>query len=89
MFRAISLFPYRHIGIVGGHDSAVEYMDICNDGSIVASYSYDDDVKFWNISYLEDINVSKPSTKGGKQKELKYNLPSSKTANASDFFSDL
>lgn len=82
------MFPNRQLGVVGQHDLSIEYLDICNDGTIIASYSYDNTVKFWNISYFETLNVSEP-VKGGKQKQVKHNLPSSKFDNASDFFADL
>ncbi|KAJ8676421.1 hypothetical protein QAD02_012208 [Eretmocerus hayati] len=88
VLRATSLFPNRQLGIVGQHELSVECLDICNDGTIIASYSYDNCIKFWNVSYFETLNVTKP-LKGGKQKQLKHNLPSSKSENASDFFADL
>ena len=87
-FRATNLFPNRQLGVVGQHDLSVECLDICNNGTIIASYSYDNNVKFWNVSYFETLNVAQ-SVKGGKQKQLKHNLPSSKQDNVADFFADL
>ncbi|XP_011499565.1 PREDICTED: WD repeat-containing protein 55 homolog, partial [Ceratosolen solmsi marchali] len=88
MLRATSIFPNQHLGIVGQHNLSVENLDICNNGTIIASYSYDGIVKFWNTNYFETLNLSN-SIKGGKQIRMKYNLPSSKVDNASDFFADL
>ncbi|XP_014215877.1 WD repeat-containing protein 55 homolog isoform X2 [Copidosoma floridanum] len=89
ILRATSIFPNRQLGVVGQHNLSVECLDICNDGSLIASYAYDNSIKFWNISYFETLNVNKPIVKGGKQKTSKYNLPSSQLENASDFFADL
>ncbi|XP_043466099.1 WD repeat-containing protein 55 homolog [Leptopilina heterotoma] len=86
--RATSLFPNRHLGVVGQHNFPVERLDINNDGTLIASSSYDSDVKFWNVEYFEDLDISL-KLKGGKQRQIKHNLPSSKATNASDFFADL
>lgn len=86
-FRARSLFPHKNLGKVGEHSLPVQCVDICNDGRLIASASHDE-VKFWNVKYFEDMDVSQP-TKGNKNKLLKHNLPSSETGNASDFFADL
>ncbi|XP_066590244.1 WD repeat-containing protein 55 homolog [Prorops nasuta] len=88
ILRAMSIFPNRQLGVVGQHDYSVEALDVSNNGIFIASSSHDNDVKFWNVQYFEDINLNQP-IKGGKQKQLKHNLPSSKVDNATDFFSDL
>lgn len=67
---------------------SVETMDVSNDGTLIASASHDNDVKFWNVEYFETLNNQVPK-KSNKNKQLKHNLPSSKVNNASDFFSDL
>ncbi|XP_015124678.1 WD repeat-containing protein 55 homolog [Diachasma alloeum] len=88
LLRAYSLFPHRRLGIVGQHDYSIETLDISNDGTLIASSSHDNIVKFWNVKYFETLNVEEP-IKGGKQKQMKHNLPSSKVSNAADFFADL
>ncbi|GAB1864969.1 WD repeat-containing protein 55 homolog [Camponotus japonicus] len=86
--RATSLFPHRQLGIVGQHDFSVEALDISNDGILIASSSHNNDIKFWNVQYFETLNITEP-VKGGKQKWLKHNLPSSQINNRSDFFAEL
>ncbi|XP_044750493.1 WD repeat-containing protein 55 homolog [Coccinella septempunctata] len=91
VLRATHLFPHRHLGIVGQHEnSSVEKVDICNNGTFVASFSPENDVRFWNIEYFEDFDkVDRKHKKHNSKKEMKNNLPSSKYGNASDFFSGL
>lgn len=86
--RATSLFPHRQLGIVGQHNFSVEILDISNDGTLIASSSHDNDIKFWNVQYFETLNVTEPK-KGGKRKWLEHNLPSSQISNRSDFFAEL
>lgn len=86
--RATSLFPHRQLGVVGQHNFSVEALDISNDGTLVASSSHDNDIKFWNVQYFETLNVTEPK-KGGKRKWLEHNLPSSQIHNRSDFFAEL
>ncbi|EFN68154.1 WD repeat-containing protein 55 [Camponotus floridanus] len=86
--RATSLFPHRQLGIVGQHDFSIEALDISNDGILIASSSHNNDIKFWNVQYFETLNITEP-VKGGKQKWLKHNLPSSEINNRSDFFAEL
>ncbi|XP_068987952.1 WD repeat-containing protein 55 homolog [Bombus flavifrons] len=88
ILRATSLFPHHHLGIVGEHNLSIEALDVNSDGTLIASSSHDNDIKFWNVQYFETLDVNK-RIKGGKQRQLKHNLPSSKTDNASTFFSDL
>ncbi|XP_017789147.1 PREDICTED: WD repeat-containing protein 55 homolog [Habropoda laboriosa] len=88
ILRATSLFPHHHLGIVGQHQLSIETLDINSDGTLIASSSHNNDIKFWNVKYFEALNVSN-RVKGGKQKQLKHNLPSSKVDNASNFFADL
>ncbi|XP_048511074.1 WD repeat-containing protein 55 homolog isoform X2 [Athalia rosae] len=88
ILRATNVFPYRHLGVVGQHSMSVEATDVSNNGSLIASTSHDNDVKFWNVEYFETLNNT-DSRKGNGKKLSKYNLPSSKVNNASDFFSDL
>lgn len=88
--RASHLFPHRHLGIVGQHELSIENVDICKDGTFIASSSHNNDIKFWNIQYFEDFEkVSHKHNKQEKRKEMEFNLPSSKRKNMSDFFSDL
>lgn len=88
VLRAISLFPHRHLGIVGQHKLSIEAIDVSNDGTLIASSSFFNEVAFWNVEYFETLDVN-DRLKGGKQKQLKHNLPSSKVDNASNFFQDL
>lgn len=88
ILRATSLFPHHHLGVVGQHSLSIEALDVNNDGTLIASSSHNNDIKFWNVKYFEALNVTE-RVKGGKQKQIKYNLPSSKVDNASDFFADL
>jgi WD40 repeat protein len=87
ILRAIHLFPQRHLGVVGQHQLSVESLDISCDGQFIASCSHDQKIKFWNIKYLEDIQVD--GKKKAKKTEINRNLPSSKCPNVSDFFSGL
>ena len=42
-------------GTVGHHEKGfgVEKLDVSHDGSLIASISHDECVKFWSIKYLE------------------------------------
>lgn len=82
------MFPHRQLGIVGHHDFSIETLDISNNGTLIASSSHNNDIKFWNVQYFETLNVTE-SVKGGKQKRLEHNLPSSEINNRSDFFAEL
>ncbi|XP_066157402.1 WD repeat-containing protein 55 homolog [Euwallacea fornicatus] len=88
--RATHLFPHRHLGIVGQHDMGVECLDICNNGTFIASSGHNNEIKFWNIQYFETFEkVSSKHKKHERKSELANNLPSSKVRNNADFFSDL
>lgn len=89
VLRATHLFPHRHLGIVGQHDLSVECVDICSNGTFIASSSHNNDIKFWNIQYFEDFNQITHKVKHNMQKDLQNNLPSSKQKNASDFFAGI
>lgn len=89
IIRAMHVVPGKNLGIVGQHSLGVETMDICNTGEFIASSSYDNDIRFWNIKYFEDFDDIKYTEKHHKNKELRHNLPSSKYSNAGDFFADL
>ncbi|KAG8038565.1 hypothetical protein G9C98_006261 [Cotesia typhae] len=88
VLRAFSVFPHEKLGIAGQHGNSVDALDISRDGSLIASSS-DDSVKFWNVKYFETFDITKVQTqrnKGKKVKQAKFNLPSSKFENPSDFF---
>ncbi|CAH1121902.1 unnamed protein product [Ceutorhynchus assimilis] len=90
VLRAAHLFPHRHLGIVGQHNMSVEHLDICNDGTFIASSGHENEIKFWNIQYFENFEkVDRKHKKHERKKELAHNLPSSKAGNTADFFSDL
>ncbi|XP_077292681.1 WD repeat-containing protein 55 homolog isoform X2 [Arctopsyche grandis] len=87
VLRATHLFPHKHLGVVGQHSMPVDNMDISNDGHFIASSSHDNDIRFWNSTYFEDIEVK--TKKQNRRRDLRNNLPSSKIGNSSDFFADL
>ncbi|KAL1501668.1 hypothetical protein ABEB36_006958 [Hypothenemus hampei] len=88
--RATYLFPHRHLGVVGQHDMSVENLDICNNGTFIASTGHNNEIKFWNIQYFETVEkVNHKINKNERKKEMNKNLPSSKIKDTSDFFSDL
>lgn len=91
IIRATHLFPHRHLGIVGQHEnSIVETVDICNNGTFIASLGMNSDINFWNIEYFADFDkVNNKHNKHDSKREMKNNLPSSKYGNASSFFSGL
>ncbi|KAF5288911.1 hypothetical protein FQA39_LY03790 [Lamprigera yunnana] len=87
--RATNVFPHKPLGVVGHHNFSVENLDICNDGTFIASTSHDNDIQFWNIEYFAEFEqVTKKYQSKAKRKE-EFNLPSSKRTNIADFFSDL
>lgn len=89
ILRALNCVPGRNLGVVGQHSLAVDAMDINHSGEYIASSSDNNEVKFWNIKYLEELDNINFKDKQNKVKEQKHNLPSSKVRNAGDFFSDL
>ncbi|XP_033112946.1 WD repeat-containing protein 55-like [Anneissia japonica] len=85
MIRAVNILPNRFMGIVGDHDEfPVEAIDVSSDGVFLASCSHDQKIKFWNVSSLEDINLStkQKAKKTDKTKRLK-------SSRSDDFFADL
>lgn len=89
VLRAMHCIPGRNLGVVGQHSLAVDAMDINHSGEYIASTCDNNEVKFWNIKYFEELDDIKYNDKQNKFKEQKHNLPSSKMGNAGDFFSDL
>lgn len=89
LLRAANTVPGKQLGIVGQHSMAVETMDICNTGEYIASSSHDNDIRFWNIKYFEDFERAGVGERITVRKEQTVNLPSSKFASSSDFFSGL
>ena len=94
------------LGTVGHHEKnyPVEKLDVSYDGSLIASISHDNCVKFWSIKYLEEMDYNKTKKpflqqKGGKMRrkenkmqraqESEHQLPSSNKSNQKDFFKDL
>lgn len=82
--RAAYLFPHKNLGIVGHHSLSVEALDISHDGEFIASCSLDQSLRFWPISYFEDVDTFKID-----KKEKHRNLPSSNYVDKKDFFADL
>lgn len=89
VLRAMHCIPGRNLGVVGQHSLAVDAMDINHSGEYIASTCDNNEVKFWNIKYFEELDDNKYHVKQNKFKEQKHNLPSSKMGNVGDFFSDL
>ncbi|KAG7173068.1 WD repeat-containing protein 55-like isoform X2 [Homarus americanus] len=86
--RAVHLYAHRFVGVVGQHnDFGVENMSVSSDGSILASCSMDEVVRFWNIEYLYNTEVD-DRKKGKKKQNRGFNLESSKRRNKFEFFSD-
>jgi len=101
--RAVHLYPHRFLGVVGHHEDEfpIERLDVNTTGEMVASTSHDNRVKFWNVTYLEEMDYNKqkkpgvlPKTavrsKSKKQQLLRENehqLPSSSRSNKKEFFS--
>ncbi|XP_068224128.1 WD repeat-containing protein 55 homolog [Palaemon carinicauda] len=87
--RAVHLYAHRFVGIVGQHKRfGVENISVSNDGIFLASCAMDDVIRFWNISYLYDVEVD-GTLKGHKKHDKGFNLESSKRRNRCDFFSDI
>lgn len=87
--RAVHLYAHRFVGIVGQHKVfGIENMSVSSDGSLLASCSMDDVVRFWNIEYLYDVEVD-DRKKGNKKINRGFNLESSKRRNRFEFYSDL
>lgn len=65
--RALHLYPHRFIGTIGHHhgdggravDFPIEKLDVSGSGNVIASTSHDQRIKFWNISYLEQMDYEK------------------------------
>jgi WD40 repeat protein len=104
VIRAVHMFPHRFIGQVGHHEGhmPIEKMDVSGQGNLVASTSHDNRVKFWDISYLQDMDYVKKmkpvlKKKGQKKKkidevvdkETEHQLPSSGRQNKQEFFKDM
>lgn len=101
--RAVHLYPHRFLGVIGHHEDEfpIERLDVNTTGEIVASISHDNRVKFWNVTYLEEMDYNKQKkpgilpkstvrSKSKKQnllREAEHQLPSSSRGNKKEFFS--
>jgi len=101
--RAVHLYPHRFLGVVGHHEDnfPIEKLDVNSSGEFIASISHDNRVKFWNVSYLEEMDYEKTkkpgilpktvirskSKKTTAHREAEHQLPSSGRSNKADFFS--
>ncbi|XP_068225622.1 WD repeat-containing protein 55-like [Palaemon carinicauda] len=85
--QAVHLYAHRFVGIVGQHKRfGVENISVSwHDGIFLASCAMDDVIRFWNISYLYDVEVD-GTLKGHKKHDKGFNLESSKRRNHCDFF---
>ena len=84
--KAVHLFPSRDIGIVGQHDESVDHLDICSNGKFIASHSFGEPIKFWNIDYFRKANFL---NRISQNKSGKKNLPSSNRERGAAFYSGL
>jgi len=64
--RAVLLNPHRFLGVIGHHEDEfpIERLDVNTTGEIVASVSHDNRVKFWNVTYLEEMDYNKQKKPG-------------------------
>eukprot|EP00092_Neocalanus_flemingeri_P023196 GFUD01025153.1.p1 GENE.GFUD01025153.1~~GFUD01025153.1.p1 ORF type:complete len:471 (-),score=144.87 GFUD01025153.1:1127-2539(-) len=101
--RAVHLYPHRFLGVVGHHEDEfpIERLDVNTSGEIVASISHDNRVKFWNVTYLEEMDYDKQKKPGilpkttirskskklNQLRETEHQLPSSSRTNKKEFFS--
>jgi len=101
--RAVHLYPHRFLGVVGHHEDQfpIEKLDVNTSGEYIASISHDNRVKFWNVSYLEEMDYDKTKKPGilsktvirnrnkkqAAAREAEHQLPSSGRSNKADFFS--
>nr|XP_042903646.1 WD repeat-containing protein 55 isoform X2 [Parasteatoda tepidariorum] len=80
--RVVQLFPNRFLGVLGGHKGfAVEGLSLSHDSSLLASCSYDQKVKFWDLSSVNELKEQ--DVKETKKKHQQVN----KQVNS--FFDDL
>ncbi|GIZ01900.1 WD repeat-containing protein 55 [Caerostris extrusa] len=80
--RAVQLFPNRFLGYLGSHGGyTVERVRLTHDKAFIASSSYDQKIRFWDLSGIEDLKNE--DVKETKEKHKQLNKP------VNDFFADL
>ncbi|XP_055934794.1 WD repeat-containing protein 55-like [Argiope bruennichi] len=80
--RAVQLFPNRFLGSLGNHGGySIERVRLSYDSAYIASSSYDQKVKFWDLSGIEELRNE--DVKETKEKHKQLNKP------VNDFFADL
>lgn len=85
--NAYHLYPNQPIGLIGSHDKwDITKLDINHSGFILSSLA-EDEIKFWDISFLEYVESF--ISKNKEQDKTSYALPSSQVMSRQEFFSDL
>jgi len=97
---AVHLYPHRFLGVIGHHEDEfpIVRLQVNTTGKMVASIGQDNRVRFWNVTYLEEMDYNKQKrpgilpvrSKSKKQQQLreaKHQLPSSSRGNKKEFLS--
>lgn len=80
--RAVQIFPTRFLGVLGHHNGfTVEALSLTHDSALLASSSHDQNIKFWDLSTIED--EKNEDVKNTKKKHFQINKQ------VESFFSDL
>lgn len=58
LIRVLSIQPNRVLGVIGDHENfPVEGMRLSYDRQVLVSFSHDEDIRFWDLSMLDDDAV--------------------------------
>ncbi|XP_054716334.1 WD repeat-containing protein 55-like [Uloborus diversus] len=80
--RAVQLFPTRFLGVLGSHNGfSIDGLSASFDKTLLASSSFDQKVKFWDLSGIDDMKSE--DVKETKKKHSQLNRQ------VNDFFSDI
>lgn len=83
-FRAVHIQPNYFISAIGKHgELPVERLQLSNSGDVLASCSYDNIIKFWDV---KDLHDHEPIPSKEKTKKRKVEAMAS---DFKDFFADL
>jgi WD40 repeat protein len=79
LIRVVSLQPNKVLGVIGDHeDFPVEGLCRSRCGGILASYSHDDIVRFWDISmFVGDVDDSVGADYESEEEDQKEDPPQS------------
>jgi len=84
--RAFHFFPHKPVGIIGEHPTMIQHMDISSDGRTLVTTAHEEELRFWDVGFLEDVRVA-PEEKKARAK--KQQLPSSNKQNSAEFFAGM